>query len=268
MAERDDEQASSNESVSGSVLRELFTNPIDQGYRPGAAMHADTGWKRFGMLLAVIALTTMAVWAALDLRDALTATDSPTRQLREEVETRLEYQALLQGNVDELRSGVDAEHELALPQDPAAAERSLQLRIASSAIPVEGPGITITLDDSHATTTNERVRDYDLQVVTNALWESGAEAIAINGQRLSSSSAIRSAGSAILVNLTPLAPPYVVAAIGDALSLQVEFARTGAASQIATLRDTFGLSVSVDTAENLELPAASETALRFAEPVP
>ena len=154
MAERDDEQASSNESVSGSVLRELFTNPIDQGYRPGAAMHADTGWKRFGMLLAVIALTTMAVWAALDLRDALTATDSPTRQLREEVETRLEYQALLQGNVDELRSGVDAEHELALPQDPAAAERSLQLRIASSAIPVEGPGITITLDDSHATTTN------------------------------------------------------------------------------------------------------------------
>ena len=69
------------------------------------------------------------------------------------------------------------------------------------------------------------------------------------------------------MNLAPLAPPYVVSAIGDPLGLQVEFARTGASAQIATLRDTFGVRVSVDTAEDLELPAASETALRFAEPV-
>ena len=48
----------------------------------------------------------------------------------------------------------------------------------------------------------------------NGLWSVGAEAIAVNGQRLTAQSAIRSAAGAILVNYRPLKPPYRVEAIG------------------------------------------------------
>ena len=60
-----------------------------------------------------------------------------------------------------------------------------------------------------------RVIAKDLQYVTNALWESGAEAISINGKRLTSTSSIRFAGSAIIVDYRPLTRPYVITALGD-----------------------------------------------------
>ncbi len=77
---------------------------------------------------------------------------------------------------------------------------------------------------SGASSDDGRVLSKDLQVVTNALWEAGAEAISINGQRLTARSAIRFAGDAILVNYRPLTRPYVISAIGDPQNLQVEFA--------------------------------------------
>ena len=46
----------------------------------------------------------------------------------------------------------------------------------------------------------------DLQIVVNGLWDAGAEAISVNGQRLTSKSAIRFAGQAILVNYRPADP--------------------------------------------------------------
>ena len=55
-----------------------------------------------------------------------------------------------------------------------------------------------------------RVLDRDLQVMVNALWAAGAEAIAINGQRLTARSAIRYAGEAILLDFRPLVPPNVM----------------------------------------------------------
>lgn len=267
MAPREDEQ-SPGESVSGSVLRDLLTNPIDQGYRTGMSTHSDVWWKRLMSLVLIIVLTMVAVWAATALRQARSGVDSPTQQLRTQVADRLEIQSLIQVEVDSARAEVDRLHSSALPLDPTEAERAMQLRVASAQAAVTGEGVTITLDDSGASTANERLRDFDLQVVTNALWAAGAEAIDINGQRLSSTSAIRSAGSAILVNLTPLAPPYTVSAIGNPIDLQVEFARSSAAPHIATLRDTFGIRVSIQSVEQLDLMAARETTLRYAEPVP
>ncbi|CAM5647734.1 membrane protein [Streptomyces purpurascens] len=53
-----------------------------------------------------------------------------------------------------------------------------------------------------------------MQRVVNGLWESGAEAVSINGQRLTALSAMRAAGDAILVDNKPLVPPYTVLAVG------------------------------------------------------
>lgn len=51
-------------------------------------------------------------------------------------------------------------------------------------------------------------------MIVNGLWQAGATDMAINGRRLTPTSAIRAAGEAILVNYRPMSPPYVVSAIG------------------------------------------------------
>jgi len=65
-----------------------------------------------------------------------------------------------------------------------------------------------------AATNPGQVLDRDLQDVVNELWHDGVEAIAINGQRLATTSTIRAAGGAILVDFRPITSPYQVAAIG------------------------------------------------------
>lgn len=92
---------------------------------------------------------------------------------------------------------------------------------------MHGPGVKLVVDDAKDTeqggggpressgfSDTGRVRDRDMQRVVNGLWESGAEAVSINGQRLTSLSAIRAAGDAILVDNKPLVPPYTVLAVG------------------------------------------------------
>ena len=86
----------------------------------------------------------------------------------------------------------------------------------SGARAARGPGIQIVVDDApDATSFKQQVQAPDLQKLVNGLWQVGAEAIAINGQRLTSLSSIRDAGSAITVNYVSLRHPYTVSAIGD-----------------------------------------------------
>ena len=59
------------------------------------------------------------------------------------------------------------------------------------------------------------VHDYDILTLVNELRASGAEAIAVNGERLTAVSEIRCAGTLILVNWVRIAPPYEIKAIGD-----------------------------------------------------
>jgi len=96
------------------------------------------------------------------------------------------------------------------------------LQIFSGLSSVKGEGIEIVINDAAKTDSLEssdielaRVYDSDIQLLVNALWASGAESIAINEGRLTSTSAIRSAGDAILVNYRPLVPPFIISAIGD-----------------------------------------------------
>jgi uncharacterized protein YlxW (UPF0749 family) len=96
------------------------------------------------------------------------------------------------------------------------------LQIISGLSAVQGFGYEIELNDAIKTDSLDidkldlaRIYDSDVQLLVNALWATGAESIAINNRRLTSTSAIRSAGDAILVNYQPLLPPYKIAAIGS-----------------------------------------------------
>jgi uncharacterized protein YlxW (UPF0749 family) len=96
------------------------------------------------------------------------------------------------------------------------------LQIISGLSAVKGFGYEIELNDAIKTDSLDidkldlaRIYDSDVQLLVNALWATGAESISINNRRLTSTSAIRSAGDAILVNYQPLLPPYKIAAIGS-----------------------------------------------------
>ncbi len=93
------------------------------------------------------------------------------------------------------------------------------LRLIASDSGAFGPGIVVTANDSAAARANGRVTDLDLQRLVNGLWYAGAEAVSINGNRLSSLSSIRSAGASIKVNYRPIGTPYVITALGDSSGL-------------------------------------------------
>ena len=91
---------------------------------------------------------------------------------------------------------------------------------------VRGQGIIMTVEDSileagtDANLNNYLVHDEDLLNLVNELKASGAEAISINDKRVISMSAIRCAGTTILVNDEKVAPPFVIKAIGDSALLE------------------------------------------------
>lgn len=255
------------ESASADALRRLLEDPLGGGY--GTTTPADRPrWQRVAAAAVVAVLVAAALWAAKDLRGVRFGTSSAVELLREEARDALVTQDALAAEMAALASEVQAlRSELLDTTDEALVAYARALGAVAGSEPVRGPGVTIVLDDSAALSSDQRVQDFDLQVLVNALWASGAEAIAIDGQRLATQTAIRNAGEAILVNLTPLTSPYTVEAIGNPTDLQVQLARTRAAGHLAVLRDTYGVTVTIGVAEAIELPAASAGLLEYALPV-
>ena len=102
--------------------------------------------------------------------------------------------------------------------------------------------------------------------MANALWAVGAEAITINGQRLTAQTAIRSAGEAVLVDFRPLSPPYVLRAVGDVDAMEPAFADGATARRFTTWTSLYGIGFDVRRAKDLRLAAASPPDLRVAHP--
>jgi uncharacterized protein YlxW (UPF0749 family) len=145
-----------------------------------------------------------------------------------------------------------------------AQQRLERLRSATGQSEVTGSGVSVTIDDAPVTVDtaleNEpgKVVDRDLQMVVNGLWQSGATEIAINGRRLTATSAIRSAGEAILVNYRPLIPPYVVTAIGDDANQMIgRFRESTAALLLEELEATYGVFWELQTVGEVTLPATA-----------
>ena len=107
----------------------------------------------------------------------------------------------------------------------------------------------------------------DLQIVVNGLWGAGAEAIAINGHRLSSTAAIRFAGQAIIVDFRPLARPYVITALGDPKGMPQIFEPSFAGVYLDQLTQEFQIRSSLTTSDDLTVPGDTSTRLDHASPL-
>lgn len=142
-----------------------------------------------------------------------------------------------------------------------------RLEPVTGAAAVRGPGVAVRLNDAArpagtARVAGSRIRDTDLSQVVNALWSAGAEAIAVNGVRLTGGTAIRSAGDAILVNFRPLSPPYTVSAIGSPDRLAAGYAASAVAARLRTASAVYGVVPAIRSADRLLLPAVDGLGLR------
>jgi uncharacterized protein YlxW (UPF0749 family) len=150
-------------------------------------------------------------------------------------------------------------------QGRALLSRLDRLGLSAARVPVTGEGIRVVVDDAPgATSDKQMVLDQDLQRLVNGLWGVGAEAISINGHRLTNLSAIREAGSAITVNFKSLNRPYTVSAIGNKDQMGAKLLDTDGGRTWLTLRASFGLRFDVNSEDSMTLPAGPAPALRFA----
>lgn len=152
-------------------------------------------------------------------------------------------------------------------------EQLQTIKVQAGLTSVMGPGVIVTVADSGYKTTLPElqnfyiVHDYDLLQVINELKAAGAEAIAINGQRLSFYSAIRCVGNVIQVNGIPIASPYKIEVIGNPEVLLSGLKIPGG---IVDWLTKGGLKVEIKKAEQIVLPPYSgvgSSGLGFAQPI-
>jgi uncharacterized protein YlxW (UPF0749 family) len=164
--------------------------------------------------------------------------------------------------IEQLRQSLK-QYETAAAKDQSLAKEmngALQrARIAAGLTAVEGPGIVVTVADSalRAGAGEDQspyvIHDVDLLQIINELRAAGAEAIAINGQRLTATSEIRCSGGVVKVNGISLVPPFDVRAIGSSKALAGALDLPGGVMEI--LRK-FEIAVNVTLKSKVELPAA------------
>jgi uncharacterized protein YlxW (UPF0749 family) len=213
----------------------------------------------FGVLVATAAVQT-----------SRTADESASsrQSLVKQVNSRKGLLAAQQTTVTGLRRQVAALQDSNLAttnQGRALISRLDRLGLSAARVPVTGEGIRVVVDDAPgATSDKQTVLDQDLQRLVNGLWGVGAEAISINGHRLTNLSAIREAGSAITVNFKSLNRPYTVSAIGNKDQMGAKLLDTDGGRTWLTLRASFGLRFDVNSEDSMTLPAGPAPTLRFA----
>jgi uncharacterized protein YlxW (UPF0749 family) len=150
-----------------------------------------------------------------------------------------------------------------------------QARIEAGLIPLTGTGIVFRLADStQPVPANGNPADYsvtarDIRTVVAELWLAGAEAIAVNGERVVATTGVLDIGGTILVNSAYLAPPYQVSAIGPTDMLEQLGLSQGWIDFIQTRRGRFGVDVSFAEPTTVDIPAfAGSLNLRESRAVP
>ncbi|MEU3985593.1 DUF881 domain-containing protein [Streptomyces sp. NPDC026672] len=270
-----------------SLITNVMDHSLDDGYAEAAARR--NAWGEGGMpktLRAKLGLAGGLVLAALvvtvgaaQARVAAPVVARERQELLDRIDEETTSADRLEGGVDKLRDDVSARQRAAL-RSSGGSEGADLVGILSGATAVHGPGVKLVVDDAKEATSGGdgdpretsgfsdtgRVRDRDMQRVVNGLWASGAEAVSINGQRLTALSAIRAAGDAILVDNKPLVPPYTVLAVGDGNRLSTTFQDSADGLYLHALQENFGIRTGISTQTDLRLPAAPSVIVRTAQP--
>ncbi|WP_107122202.1 DUF881 domain-containing protein [Streptomyces sp. DSM 15324] len=277
----------SRPDASMSLLTNVMDHSLDDGYAEAAARKESEGAGGLpktlraklglagGLVLAALVVTVGAAQA----RISAPVVAKEREELVDRVDAETKAADELERTVDRLRDDVSARQREALRHSGGGGQADL-VSVLSGAVQVHGPGIKLVVNDAKEASTGGdgdpretsgfsdtgRVRDRDMQKVVNGLWASGAEAVSINGQRLTALSAIRAAGDAILVDNKPLVPPYTVLAVGDGKNLSTRFQNSADGVYLSVLQENYGIRTALSVQDDVRLPAAPSVIVRTAEP--
>ncbi|HET6380144.1 MAG TPA: DUF881 domain-containing protein [candidate division Zixibacteria bacterium] len=225
--------------------------------------------------LAIVGFVGAAQWNSSVARQ--TFTTSAQQVLAAQVLELEEEQATLREEIAEAEAQVQQFQEESRSGSATLAELSERLdaaRLAAGLTEVRGPGVVIEIADSNRVVPpGENPASFivlvdDLRDIVTALWASGAEAIAINDERLVATSSIYGVGASILVNTSFLTPPYRIEAIGPEGLLDRFMAHEAFQGRVAQRIEFFGLEFATAAEQELTLPAfVGTTRFRWAVPV-
>ncbi|XVQ15345.1 DUF881 domain-containing protein [Spirillospora sp. CA-255316] len=234
---------------------------------------------RAGVPAVLAAIGLLAAVAAAEVRRSEPVAASQRSRLVAEIRDRTARTDDLQRRVDALREQTQRQRAAALARS-AAGRRARQdvaaAGNAAAATAMTGPALVLVLDDAPREDAAERrdrpdegrVYDQDLQIMVNGLWAAGAAAVGVNGQRLTPTTAIRTAGEAVLVDYRPLSAPYEVTAIsgaaGGPAALERAFRDSAAGRRARLLEERYGIRVEIGARDRVRLPGAGALRLRYA----
>ena len=142
-----------------------------------------------------------------------------------------------------------------------------QLSVPAGMTAMEGPGLTVTLEDAPEDVRDSAgtqvssaiVHQQDIQAVVNALWAGGAEAMTIQGQRVVSTTGIKCVGNTVLLHGVTYSPPYVISAIGGPDGMRASLDESPYVQAYLSAVDVWDLGWDVKVEDSIEVPAYSGT---------
>ncbi|MGI8626006.1 MAG: DUF881 domain-containing protein [Geodermatophilaceae bacterium] len=271
------------EPQSESMLGRLLNDTLDPGYEqaaerrtgPGAAQRPPTGTGLLGRLVlagCLVLIGGLSTIVISQVRSSAPQREELRQALIQDIAQQRADGDLLQQRLAEVRDqATRAREELlaATTQGQNALDELDRAESGAGLTAVRGPGLVVTLTDAAAPEDGGenlgRILDRDIQSVVNELWAAGAEAVAIDGQRLGPTTSIRSAGQAILVDFRPVTNPYLIEAIGpDGMFDQL--LESAAGRTLASYAAAFGLGLDVVQVDQLDLAPGTGAVITAAEP--
>lgn len=201
-----------------SLITNVMDHSLDDGYAEAAARKRAQGEAggmpktlraRLGLAGGLVLAALVVTVGAAQARVTAPVVAKERQELIDRIDRETAAADKLETNVDKLRDDVSARQRAALKDSGGSGQADL-VDVLSGATAVHGPGVKLVVNDAKEASSGGdagnpretsgfsdtgRVRDHDMQRVVNGLWASGAEAISINGQRLTALSAIRAAGT-------------------------------------------------------------------------
>ena len=194
---------------------------------------------------------------------------STTANLPDLIRKQTRANQLRAAQLDATQAQVDALEKSSAPFDQDL--KRLQTKADALAVsvgrtPVQGPGITVSLNDSPLRgdqipdglgVDDIVVHQQDVQAVVNALWRGGAEAMMLMDQRVIATSAVRCVGNTLILQGRVYSPPFVIKAIGDRATMSDALVTDPQVSLYREYVAVAQLGYDVKTSSNLTFPAFS-----------
>lgn len=214
--------------------------------------------KRFQWALVLISLVLCVApaWQFRVIRDLQNEVMEKTQELSGQVVRTKKECAVLQAEVSRMRAQLDR-----LSADPLVPQRKEEpgsAEILAGVSTLAGNGVEITLQDSSISLKPGNnpnpyvVHDEDILKIVNELKAAGAEAISVNGQRLTATTEINCSGPTIRVNKIPLAPPFVITAIGNPETMESSLKMKGG---VAEILQVYGIQIWIRKSSQITIPA-------------